>query len=322
MTDMTPPTPPADQGRGLGKILLTVFGSIGALVAVALLVGALVLGIAHTQRDADGFFTTSTERHATGAYALTHEGVRIGDVSELPNWVDERFGTVRVNATAGERTPLFVGIARTADVERYLHGVAHEQVADFDAARRSRRRDVLGRLDGQHRHASARVGARGGHLVGRADERRCLSRRRGRRRARRQSRVPPGGSDPRRDPGPADRRGERGDARLRPREAGSRRRRGPRRARRGVPGGARGAAGRVALALALAREVAPRDPALRRAGVPLGRVPRPDGGRLLRDPRHRPLPTAALRVQRRRAALDVAGRLLRGYAPHRSVPAA
>ena len=135
MTDMTPPTPPADQGRGLGKILLTVFGSIGALVAVALLVGALVLGIAHTQRDADGFFTTSTERHATGAYALTHEGVRIGDVSELPNWVDERFGTVRVNATAGERTPLFVGIARTADVERYLHGVAHEQVADFDAAR-------------------------------------------------------------------------------------------------------------------------------------------------------------------------------------------
>src|SRR5918998_3299289 len=134
MTDMTPSTPPVGQGRGVGKTLLTVFGSVGALVALALLLGALVLGIAHTQRDADGFFTTSTERQATGSYALTHEGVRIGDVSELPDWVDERFGTVRVNATAAEGTPLFVGVARTADVERYLLGVAHEQVTDFDAA--------------------------------------------------------------------------------------------------------------------------------------------------------------------------------------------
>jgi hypothetical protein len=135
MTDMKSPTPPADQGRGVGNILLAVFGSVGALVALVLLVGALALGIAHTQRDADGFFTTSTERHATGSHALTHEGVRIGDVSKMPDWVDDRFGTVRVSATAAEGTPLFLGIARTADVERYLRGVAHEQVTDFGAAR-------------------------------------------------------------------------------------------------------------------------------------------------------------------------------------------
>ena len=137
MTEMTPRTPPGGHGRGLGKILLTVFGGVGALAALVLLVGAAVLGIAHTQRDADGFFTTSTERHATGSYALTHEGVRVGDVSELPDWVDERFGTVRVSATAAEGAPLFVGIARAADVERYLQGVGHEQVTDFGAARTS-----------------------------------------------------------------------------------------------------------------------------------------------------------------------------------------
>jgi hypothetical protein len=132
MTTTTPPTPPADQGRGLGKILLTVFGSVGALVALALLVGAAALGIAHTQREADGFFTTSTERHETTSHALTHEGVRIGDVSELPDWVDDRFGAVRVRATSPDGTPLFLGVARTADVERYLAGVAHEQVTDFE----------------------------------------------------------------------------------------------------------------------------------------------------------------------------------------------
>lgn len=137
MTDMTPPTPPDRQGRGLGKILLTVFGSVGALAALALLVGALVLGIAHTQRDGEGFLTTSTERHATGSYALTHEGVRIGDVSELPEWIDQRFGTVRVSATVAEGTPLFVGVAQTADVDRYLQGVSHEQVTDFGVDRTS-----------------------------------------------------------------------------------------------------------------------------------------------------------------------------------------
>jgi Domain of unknown function (DUF4389) len=132
MTTTTPPTPPADQGGVMGKILLTVLGSVGALVALALLVGAAVLGIAHTQRDADGFFTTSTERHETTSHALTHEGVRIGDVSELPDWVDDRFGAVRVRATSAERRPLFVGVGRTADVERYLAGVAHEEVTDFE----------------------------------------------------------------------------------------------------------------------------------------------------------------------------------------------
>jgi hypothetical protein len=131
MTTTTPPTSPPDEGRGLGRILLTAFGSVGALLALVLLVGAAALGIAHTQRDANGFFTTSTERHETTSYALTHEGVRIGDVSELPDWVDDRFGAVRVRATSSDRTPLFVGVARTADVERYLAGVAHAEVTDF-----------------------------------------------------------------------------------------------------------------------------------------------------------------------------------------------
>jgi hypothetical protein len=133
MTDITPATPPPDQARGPGRILLTVFGSVAALVALALLLAAVALGIAHTQRDADGFFTTSTERHATATHALTHEGVRIGDVSELPDWLDDRFGQVRVRATSPDGTALFVGVGRTADVERYLRGVAHEQVTDFDA---------------------------------------------------------------------------------------------------------------------------------------------------------------------------------------------
>ena len=136
MSTTTTSTPPADERRGVGRILLTVLGSVGALVALALLVAAAALGIAHTQRDANGFFTTSTEPHETTSYALTYESVRVGDVSELPGWLEDRFGAVRVRATSPDGTPLFVGVARTADVERYLGGVAHEQVTDFELAPR------------------------------------------------------------------------------------------------------------------------------------------------------------------------------------------
>ncbi len=62
--------------------------------------------------------------------------------------------------------------------------------------------------------------------------------------------------------------------------------------------------------LAVARQVAARDPALHRARVPLARVRRAERDRVLRDPVHRPVPALDLRLQRRRAALDVAGRVL------------
>ena len=74
--------------------------------------------------------------------------------------------------------------------------------------------------------------------------------------------------------------------------------------------------------LALARQVAARDPALHRAGVPLARLRRPHVRRVLRDPLHGPVPKGHVRLQRRRAALDVAGRvLLLWRARHRPVPA-
>src|SRR5687768_10742099 len=109
---------PAD--RGPGSVLLLIFGSLAALVAVALLVAGLSLVWADTtQRDSDGYFTSSAERLSTSSYALTHEGF---ELRETPGWIVDRLGTVRLRATAAEESPLFVGIAREADVDRYLGG--------------------------------------------------------------------------------------------------------------------------------------------------------------------------------------------------------
>jgi len=69
-------------------------------------------------------------------------------------------------------------------------------------------------------------------------------------------------------------------------------------------------------------EVGSRHPALHRSVLPLGGVRGADRGRVPRHPVHRSLPARHLRVQRRGAALDLAGRLLRVRgARHRPVPA-
>ena len=74
--------------------------------------------------------------------------------------------------------------------------------------------------------------------------------------------------------------------------------------------------------LAVAVQVAAGHPALHRAGLPVAGLRGAERGGLLRHPVHRPLPPQHLRVQRRRAALELAGGLLRlRCAGHRPVPA-
>src|SRR4051794_10697851 len=78
-----------------------------------------------------------------------------------------------------------------------------------------------------------------------------------------------------------------------------------------VSGPRRRVAGRVGFPRAVADQVAAAHPPPGRADLPLAGLLRGHRDRLLRDPVHRPLPPAPVRLQRRRAALDLAGALLR-----------
>jgi hypothetical protein len=86
--------------------------------------------VAHTAvRDDDGYFTTDTEL-ATGSYALATDRIELDEAgAEVP---DALLGDFRVRATSDGSRPMFIGIAPTADVERYLGGVGHREVTDFD----------------------------------------------------------------------------------------------------------------------------------------------------------------------------------------------
>jgi hypothetical protein len=105
------------------KVLLIVFGAIGALIGVGLAVGGFVL-LALT--SGDGYFGTATETLTTSTYALVGEA----DAVETGGRADDVDVTARVTVSSPTGAPLFVGVGPRTDVEQYLAGVAYEEVTD------------------------------------------------------------------------------------------------------------------------------------------------------------------------------------------------
>jgi hypothetical protein len=120
--------PPARR-FGTGRVLLLVFGSITLLVALAVLAAGGAAVWALTQRDGAGYFTSGAHRLSTGSYALATDNLDVG--ADAPGWIfHDHFATVRIEAS-GSR-PVFIGIARTSAVDRYLAGVRHDQLVNLD----------------------------------------------------------------------------------------------------------------------------------------------------------------------------------------------
>jgi hypothetical protein len=111
-----------------------VAGGVLALITLgALAIGAYGLWL-HTTQRSDGYVMSSSERFGTGSYALATRTLHVS--SEFPGFLYGRdwLGTVRIRGnSATPNRPLFIGIARKQDVERYLAGVAHSDVVDVNA---------------------------------------------------------------------------------------------------------------------------------------------------------------------------------------------
>ena len=102
-----------------GRIVLIVVGCILGLIGLGIAGGGGALVWAHeTQRDADGYFTTSAERFRTPTFALTSDEVDLGAEGDA-GWGSDigDLATVRVRATNAGPRPVFVGIGPRRDVE-------------------------------------------------------------------------------------------------------------------------------------------------------------------------------------------------------------
>jgi hypothetical protein len=119
------------QGLGRGRLVRLVFGSLGLLAALAL-IGSAVAGIVglETNRDATGYFVTHTHHYQTSSYALSTESLNVGGVTGA---LEAGLVRLRIAATSSDAAkPLFIGIARTEDVNRYLARVEHDELRDIN----------------------------------------------------------------------------------------------------------------------------------------------------------------------------------------------
>ena len=105
------------------------------IAAIATLVTALVLALAGTAafaanalRDSSGYFNWPTETFTSGGYAIAMKTV---DISKAPQWALNA-GVDRVRVRAHSDRPIFIGIARTADLDRYLRGTEHDDISGLN----------------------------------------------------------------------------------------------------------------------------------------------------------------------------------------------
>lgn len=112
------------------RIALVLTGALSVLVAATLLLGASAALYGEVKKDDDGYLTTEAHRFDTSTRALATENLDI-DLGEADVLADD-LGRVQVEAQSNDGKPLFVGIGRTSDVERYLQGVPHSTVHDVE----------------------------------------------------------------------------------------------------------------------------------------------------------------------------------------------
>ena len=91
--------------------------------------GCALVAVDQTQRDDDGFLMSPTEEFSSPTYAIVSESADLD--REGAEWALDTFlGTVRIRSESDRA--VFVGIAPAAEVDRYLEGVEHSVVTDFD----------------------------------------------------------------------------------------------------------------------------------------------------------------------------------------------
>jgi hypothetical protein len=128
MTEQTA-TPPK-RGPSGGQIAAIVGGSIAGIVAVLALVAGGLLLWADSKKDGDGYLKTGSDPYSTSTYAIASEDLQLDD--DVPGVVEDLYGKVRLSATSHNGKPVFVGIAHSDDVSRYLAASAHATLTDVN----------------------------------------------------------------------------------------------------------------------------------------------------------------------------------------------
>jgi hypothetical protein len=125
------PTQATPSDWTAGRIAALVVGILLLLVAVGLVGAGGTALWAQLQKDGD-YVTTDVHTFSSSGSALVTDPVDLGQ--EGVSWLHSSglVDTIRIRVTPTDTgEPLFVGIARSSDVDRYLDGVSHTVITDY-----------------------------------------------------------------------------------------------------------------------------------------------------------------------------------------------
>ncbi|WP_240195348.1 DUF4389 domain-containing protein [Nocardioides faecalis] len=123
----------AKTGWSAGRVVTMTIGATLVAVSLWFLAAATVVGVVDVgAKDRDGYFMSDAEQLSTQTSAIISRSVDLHEGWSGDDLPDLLTGDVRVTAEPGSGTELFLGLARTRDVEAYLAGVDHVVLTDLD----------------------------------------------------------------------------------------------------------------------------------------------------------------------------------------------
>jgi len=131
---MTPPSTQPNRARGLGGARIAALVAAGLIAVLSLgLLAAAGWGLwgDSTKKD-HGYISSGSHRYTSTAHAIATDNLDVGLDAPLGLIDDSAYGSVRVKVTPGSDKPVFVGIARTRDVDAYLRATSRDVVTDLD----------------------------------------------------------------------------------------------------------------------------------------------------------------------------------------------
>ena len=129
-TQAGPPTRPPSRW-GPGRIIAVIVGAVLAFTSLGMLATGGVLRLADDGiRDDQGYLMSSNVEFTSPGYAATSPDVDLRSGTPVVDVPERWLGTVKVEADARTDNGVFIGIARTSDVDAYLSGVARSTVQD------------------------------------------------------------------------------------------------------------------------------------------------------------------------------------------------
>src|SRR4051812_23001791 len=105
---------------------------LATVAALFVLGGAGLLAVHLSERDSDGYFTSSPAHLTAPGYAIVSDKVDLTGLDDDAAAATARHlaSRIRVAAESTNGKPVFVGIADQAAVDAYLHGVSRSTVTN------------------------------------------------------------------------------------------------------------------------------------------------------------------------------------------------